>query len=164
MSMAGFVIAWHWYKARNWVWYKGILTCIAGIAPDGTTLIWGKPNAQTLGWVQIYDSEVSRYETNLRVHENVHVVQAFTGSLVGLVVVPLLFLAIGWPWLLALIIGPFIGGLGFNILYGILFLYLYIKQGDKDWYQAYRNNPFEEQAYKLQDEYLANPNDDIWGV
>lgn len=162
--MVGLVISVIWYKARSWVWYQGVLTCVAGAAPDGTTLIWGKPNAQTLGWIQIYDSEFMRQCTDLRVHENVHIVQAFAGSLVGLMLTPLLFMAAGWSPLLGLVLGGFIGGVGFALVYGILFLYLHLKLGKRDWYAAYRANPFEVQAYDLQDKYLANPDTKPWGV
>lgn len=164
MTMAGLAISVIWYKARSWTWYQGVLTCVAGTAPDGTTLIWGKPNAQTLGWIQIYDSEFMRQCADLRVHENVHVVQAFAGSLVGVVLTPLLFMVAGWSPLLGLVLGGFIGGVGFAAAYGILFLYLYLKLGKRDWYAAYRANPFEEQAYTLQDKYLANPDTKPWGV
>lgn len=164
MTVVAFVIATVWYRARNWAWYDGVLTCVAGTAPDGSTLIWGKPNAQTLGWIQIYDTDVNRQETDLRVHENVHVVQAFAGSLIGTLLVPILFMVIGWSPLLGLVLGGFIGGLGFSLVYGILFLYLYIKQGEQDWYWAYRNNPFEVQAYDTQDKYIADTTKRPWGV
>lgn len=157
MSIAGFVIAWFFYGARQWAWYDGVLTSVA--APDS---IWGRPNAQTLGWIQIFDTAENRAFPDLRVHENVHVVQAFASSLVGLVLCPLLFLAIGHP-LLGLILGGFIGGVGFAGLYGIIFLYLLITQRN-GWYQAYRNNPFEVQAYNLQDKYLADTTQTPWGV
>jgi hypothetical protein len=164
MSMAGFIIAKLFYKANNWVWYKGILTCVGGTSPDGTTLIWGRPNAQTLGWVQIYDTADNRTLNDLRVHENTHVVQAFIGGLIGQVLVPLLFIFLGWSPLLGVILGGLIGGIGFNLVYVILFVYLYLKIGDKDWFSAYRNNPFEVQAYDSQDKYIANPDTRPWGV
>lgn len=163
MTMAGFVIAWFAYRARSWAWRDGILTCVAGVSQDGTTRIWGRPNAQTLGWIQIYDTEQNRHAVDLRIHENCHVVQAFAGSLLGVALVPLLFLAVGWSALWGLILGGFMGGLGFAALYGILFLYLLIKQGT-GWYPAYRANPFEVQAYDLQDKWIEKPNDDTWGA
>lgn len=162
MTLAGLIISRFVYKAHSYSWYQGVLTCIGGIAEDGTTRIWGKPNAQTLGWLVIYDSEVMRNEANLRVHEYVHVGQAFVCGLVGLTLTPIAFALFDVP-LLGLILGGFIGGLGFAGLYGILFLYLYHKQGGGDWYHAYMANPFEIQAYKLQDEYLKNPGNQ-WGA
>lgn len=155
MSMVGWVLATWIYKASGWTWRDGVLTCVAGTAQDGSTRIWGKPNAQTLGWVEIFDTEASRQEANLRVHETVHVVQAFAGALLGVVLVPLLFVAAGWSPLLGLVLGGFVGGLGFSLLYGILFLYLLARMRTH-WYYAYRANPFEVQAYNLQDKYLAD--------
>lgn len=167
MTGAGFAIANAFYRASSWQWRDGVLTCIAGTAPDGTTRIWGKPNAQTLGWIIIFDTAEMREMPDLRVHENVHVVQAFAGSLIGLVLVPLLFLVLGWSPLLGLALGGFVGGVGFALAYGILFLYLLWKQnalGVKGWYYAYRANPFEEQAYRLQDKYLADTTKKPWGA
>ena len=163
MTLAGFVIATVFYKARDWVWHDGVLTCVAGVGPDGSTRIWGKPNAQTLGWIVIYDTHENRLLTDLRVHEHVHVGQAFVGGLFGLVLTPLIFLAFGWSPLLGLVLGGFVGGLGFAALYGILFLYLLKKQG-AGWYEAYKANPFEVQAYALQDRFLENTNAKPWGV
>lgn len=158
MTLVGLFIAKIFYKASSWKWYDGFLTCIA--APDS---IWGRPNAQTLGWVVICDTEDSRNEVDLRVHEAVHIVQGFWGSLLGLVITPLICLAFGWPWLAGVILGGFMGGLGFSILYAILFVYLFVKQGT-GWYWAYRNNPFEVQAYDTQDKYIADPSSKPWGV
>ncbi len=163
MTIAGFVIAWFFYGARQWAWHDGILTCVAGVSQDGTTRIWGKPNAQTLGWIQIYDTSENRLMTDLRVHESVHVVQAFAGSFVGLSLVPVGFALLGWSPFWGVILGGFVGGLGFAALYGILFIYLLIKQGT-GWYWAYRANPFEVQAYDLQDKYIENPDKNTWGV
>lgn len=163
MTFAGFIIAWFFYKARGWQWHDGVLGCVAGRAEDGSTLIWGKPNAQTLGWIVIYDTEGNRSSTNLRVHEYVHVTQAFAGSLFGCIFTPILFACLGWPFYWGLILGGYVGGLGFAALYGILFVYLLIKQGT-GWYNAYMANPFEVQAYSLQDQYMANPDSRPWGV
>lgn len=163
MSIAGFVISLVFYKARNWHWHDGILTCVAGTSQDGTTLIWGKPNAQTLGWIVIYDTLDNRLMVDLRVHESVHVGQAFVGTIFGLVLTPILFATLGWSPLMGLCLGGFVGGLGFAALYGILFIYLLIRQGT-GWYWAYRANPFEIQAYTIQDNYIENPGSKPWGV
>lgn len=167
MTMAGFVISRAFYRAHSWEWYDGVLTCIGGVYANGVTRIWGQPGAQTLGWIVIYASEEERQRSDLRVHENVHVVQAFAGSLIGLALTPLLFLALGWSPLLGLALGGFVGGVGFALAYGILFLYLYLRQnasGVEGWYWAYRANPFEVQAYRLQDEFLADPSKKPWGA
>lgn len=163
MAMAGFIISLLFYRAHSWKWMDGILTCVGGKNEDGTTRIWGQPNAQTLGWVVIYDTEESRLETNLRVHEAVHVVQGFIGGIVGVTLTPVLFAAVGWPAWLGLALGGFIGGLGFAALYAILFVYLFLKQGT-GWYWAYRANPFEIQAYTIQDKFIENPDKETWGA
>lgn len=166
MTLAGLVISRLAYKATSYKWYDGVLTCIGGLAEDGTTRIWGKPNAQTLGWLEIYDSEFMRGQANLRIHENVHVVQGFIGALVGLAMLPVLFAVLGWSPAWGLALGGFVGGLGFAALYGILFIYFLVKPNKQGsgWYDAYMANPFEIQAYKLQDDYLANPNTKPWGA
>lgn len=162
MTLAGFVISMVFYKASYWLWHDGILTCVAG-RKNGVTRIWGRPNAQTLGWIQIYDTHENRLLPDLRVHENVHVVQAFVGSLVGLFFTPLLSLAFGWSVWWGLALGGFIGGLGFASLYGILFMYFLVKN-KTGWYDAYMANPFEIQAYTIQDKYIENPQTKPWGV
>jgi hypothetical protein len=158
MTLAGFVIAVVFYKARNWQWHDGVLTCIA--APD---TIWGRPNAQTLGWLEIYDTEDSRNEVDIRVHENVHIVQAFFFSLLALMVMPVLFAISGFNLWLGLALGGFVGGLGFAALYGILFMYFLLTQ-KAGWYEAYMANPFEKQAYTMQDKYIQDPTSRPWGV
>lgn len=163
LTMVGVLIAHVFYKATSWRWRDGVLTCIGGLRPDGSTRIWGGPDAQTLGWLEMFASESLRNEDDLRVHETVHIVQAFVGALAGLAFVPVLFVAVGWSPLLGLVLGGFVGGLGFSALYGVLFLYLMVtrRQG---WIDAYRQNPFEIQAYTLQDKYLANPTPYTWGA
>lgn len=162
MTVAGLVIATVAYRARGWAWYDGVLGCVAGTHPDGTTRIWGQPNAQTLGWIVVYDSEAMRNEADLRVHEYAHVAQSFAGALVGLALCPLLFMAVGWSPLLGLTLGGFIGGLGFALLYGLLFLYLWARNGG-NWFVAYWNIPFEVQAREVQDKYLRD-GARAWGV
>lgn len=162
MTLIGFVLGHVFYKAHSWAWFDGVLTAVAGTSEDGSTRIWGKPNAQTLGWIVFYDSETMRGLPDIRVHEHAHVGQAFACSLLGVAggAVPMVM---GWsPWP-ALILGGFAGGLGFAILYGSLFLLLllYYRTG---WYDAYRANPFEVQAYNLQDRYLEGSNPRPWGT
>lgn len=165
MTLVAFVIGLAFYRASSWMWHDGVLTAVAGTLPDGRTRIWGRPNAQTLGWIQFYDSEASRMGPDLRVHENVHVVQAFVGGIVGVVLFPLLCMAIGWSPITGLLLGGVLGSLLlFSGLYGVLFCYLYVKLGGGDWYWAYRANPFEAQAYALQDRYIADQTSRPWGV
>lgn len=163
MSMAGFVIAHVFYRAGSWKWYKGAFTCVAGTDANGETLIWGRPNAQTLGWIVIFDNGDHRNEPDLRVHEYTHIAQAFMGGVLGTLLMPLLFAVLGANPLWGLALGGVIGGLGFALLYGILFLYLLVTL-KTEWYWAYRRNPFEVQAYNVQDAYLNNPDPNTWGV
>lgn len=97
-------------------------------------VIWGHPNAQTQGWAQVFDSEKSRDSAALRVHETCHVVQAF-------------------------LLGPV-----YPVLYGLTFLVAYLKADfPSDWRPAYREIPFEEQAYARQAKYTTTPYP-AWGA
>lgn len=155
-TLVGLALGRLFYGAHSWEWRDGVLTSIG-------TSIWGRPMGQTLGWVQFYDEPSSREYPDLRVHENAHVVQAFACSLVGLALLPLLFMTAGWSPLLGLLWGGFLGGVGFSVLYGILFVYLLLKQRS-GWFSAYWANPFEVQARKVQDEYLADTSKRPWGA
>lgn len=164
MSVAGLVLSVFKYKATSWLWHDGALTCIAGKHEDGTTLIYGQPMAQTLGWVVICDEESSRQLTDLRVHEYAHIVQAFYCSIIGLALTLPLFIVMKWSLFWGVVFGGLGGGLGFAALYAILFWYFLCLKGKANWYEAYRANPFEIQAYAVQDKYLANPDSRPWGV
>lgn len=164
-TMVSFVIAAVFYRARNWKWYDGVLTCVAGRYSSGVTRIWGRAQGQTIGgWLQVYESEELRNCVDLRVHETVHVVQAFALSLAGVVVMPFVFALIGSSSVLGLALGGFLGALAFAVLYGALFLVCWAKQGFGHWYYAYLANPFEAQAYRIQDKYIADPTTRPWGV
>lgn len=156
VTVIGFVIATVFYRARDWQWCDGVLTCVAGRLENGVTRIWGRPNAQTLGWLQIYDTAEYRNYPDLRVHENVHVVQVFAGGLVGAVLGALVGVLASWSVLLWSGIGGLTGALMFSLVYGAFFLFFWAKQGFGDWYFAYRANPFEVQAYARQDKFIAN--------
>jgi hypothetical protein len=108
------------YRAHDFRWSSGCLECTAGTLPDGRTRIWGRPGAQTHGWLIIYASEKNRTHQTLRAHERVHVVQGFIG-------------------------GPL-----FALAYVAFFLWFFAGQGFKDWHLAYMKNPFEIQAYDRQ--------------
>lgn len=164
LTAIGFVIALVFYRARDWQWHDGVLTCAAGQLADGRTRIWGRPMAQTFGWLQIYDNDLSRLYADLRVHENVHVVQAFASSLLGVLAAPVVFALAGADPLWGLALGGFFGALGFGVAYGVLFFVFWAKQGFGDWYFAYRANPLEVQAYAHQDAYLTDQSTRPWGV
>jgi len=113
------------YRAHSWRWSDGCIECIAG------DLIWGKPGAQTHGWLIVYRDEKARQRADLRVHERCHVVQGMIGSV------------------------------GYMAAYGIHFLWNYVRDHEYPdmerqprWWRAYRGVWFEEQAYELQAGYL----------
>jgi hypothetical protein len=87
------------YRCHSWQWRDGVLTCLGGtFQRDGKTItrIWGRPGAQTHGWLLVAADEDQRSRSDLRVHECVHVVQGFCGPLYMLAY-GLSFLAI-WAW------------------------------------------------------------------
>jgi len=103
------------YRATDWRWSRGCIECIGG------DRIFGKPGAQTWGAIVIYKDEYQRSRVDLRVHERVHVVQAFIG-------------------------GPL-----FMIAYGLTFLWFYLNDPKMGWKVAYYQIPFEVQAYRIGD-------------
>jgi hypothetical protein len=105
------------YRAHAFSWHEGVLTCLGGLDNDGGTRIWGRPGAQTHGWLVIYADERQRSRTDLRVHEYQHVWQGFLGG-------PLYMLA-----------------------YGFTFLWNYLGHRELGWKAAYYKIPFEIQAY-----------------
>ena len=127
-TIVGILICWLAYKAHSWEWNDGCLECIAGTDVDGTTRIWGKPSAQAHGFLIVSASTAVRKDPRIRIHERCHVFQSFIG-------------------------GPL-----YAAMYGIFFLYKYAKQGLKDWYSAYRSNPFERHAYANE-----RPEEGKWG-
>lgn len=120
LTLIGFVLCLV-YRAHSFKWHEGVLTCLAGKLPDGRTRIWGRPGAQTHGWLVICADEGQRQRQDLRVHEYVHVKQAF------------------------------VGGVLYGLAYGLLFLVIWTTKGFGPWHDAYRANPFEVQAYAIGD-------------
>lgn len=123
------------YRAHSFGWRDGVLTCIGGIK-NGETRIWGKPGAQTHGWMQVYADERQLARTDLRVHENVHVVQGFLG-------------------------GPL-----FMLAYVVTFLWFFAWGGFRDWKAAYHRIFFERHAYGVQEAYWRAPAEEqseTWG-
>ena len=163
MTLIGLLLAVVFYRSSSWMWRDGVLTCVADTLPNGLTKIWGRPGAQTHGWLQIYASELDRNMDDLRVHETVHIVQAFASSLLGLVVSLLVFVILGDP-LLGLVVGGFIGGLGFVLVYGACFLFFFVRFKLGNWKMSYFHNPFEVQAYAKQDAYLDGEIKQPWGA
>lgn len=85
-----------------------------------------QPGAQTFGIVIFYADEAARRDVGLRVHERVHVRQAF------------------------------VFGVFFSILYLLDFLWLFVAAcprvppGEPRWMRAYRAIAFERQAYEIE--------------
>jgi len=121
------------YAPQSIEWCDGCLEVIAGERKDGSTRIFFKPSGQTFGWIIFYATEEKRQKASLRVHERVHVTQGFIG-------------------------GPL-----FALTYLLCFAWSFTRNGFKDWYSAYMRNPFEIQAYRIQDEFEAGQRPDQWG-
>lgn len=104
---------WRWYFVPLYVWsfphtLLGLLLCLyywpravrwnqgcLEMIPRNT-IIGGKwVGAQTWGWLIFYKDESCRGWTPLRVHERVHVIQSFYGSLFYILAYGLHFL---WLW------------------------------------------------------------------
>lgn len=107
------------YRSGSWRWASGCLECVGGTFVENgrtQTRIWGRPGAQTHGWLIIYASESLRTIKTLRAHERTHVVQGFVGG-------PLYVVAYVWCFLWLFAVGEF-----------------------KNWRAAYEANPFEKHA------------------
>lgn len=162
-TLLGFAYAVVVARARSWDWRYGVLTFVAGRKDDGTGRMWGNPGGQGWSWIVGFASEEHRNRDDLRVHEYTHVVQGFLFGLGGAVLTPVLFAALGWSPALGMAIGGPIGCALFGVCYGACFLWFYTAQGFSDWRTAYRRNPFEVHAYRVQAEHLAGKRAKAWG-
>ncbi len=97
MTLGGCALALFVYRATFWRWHDGCLEVVGGRHPDGSTRIWGKPGAQTLGAMIVYADIFQMGRPDLRVHERVHVVQGMIGGPLFALAYGLSFLAI-WVW------------------------------------------------------------------
>lgn len=120
------------YSPTNWRWSDG---CIEAIAEDR---IWGKPGAQTWGFLIYYRNEEAREHERLRVHERVHVMQGIAGSVFFMA-------AYGLHWLWCFIFPPD----GFEY--------------QPRWYRAYRGVWAEKQAYRIDGEFARGERPGAWG-
>jgi len=145
------------YRAHSWKWSNGCLETIGGTNTKGETRIFGKPGAQTHGWLIFYDTEHSREDWRLRTHERVHVVQAFLIQLLSIPILFVWFFLADLPWYLDAPI-LLVGSMPFGFLYVLFFFWFFTKNGFRNWMSAYRHNPFENQAYNNQS------NSDAWGA
>lgn len=154
-TLVGLALAVTVYHAHSFRFHEGVLLCVAGELEDGTTRIWGKPGAQTLGWLTIGASEEELARADLRAHEFTHVADALAAALIGLVLYPVAHVLLGGELVTSAIPAPFAGGLAFDLLYGLFFLVPFALQGFTDWHTAYHKNPFEKHAYAVGDAELA---------
>lgn len=120
------------YWPRKWRWSDGCLEAIS-------ERIWGNPAGQSWGWIIYYSDEQIAAMTMIRVHERVHVKQAF--------------------WL-----GPL-----FPISYVLHFLWLYLFAAPETpmqvsrWKRCYYEIWAEKQAYRVQGEYFRGIRPGQWG-
>lgn len=125
------------YVPRSVRWSRGCVEVVP-------LWILGNPDAQTWGWLIFYRSRVARAEGDLRVHERVHVVQAFWGGM-------FFAAAYGAHWLWLFLFDPpeRVGALDLA--------------GEARWYRAYRGVYFEKVAYRVQAEYRQGLRPGAWG-
>lgn len=134
-----------WCRATAWQWREGVLTFIA------RRTMLGSPGGQGWSWVVGYRDEAARGHSDLRVHENCHVVQEMIFAVLCTPIGVALIL-LGHP-VLGTIVTATLGGALFALLYGGTFLLIFAARGFKDWRAAYLLIPFEKQAYAKQDAY-----------
>lgn len=131
MTLFGVVFA-LLYVPKTIRWSEGCLEIVP-------LWILGNPGAQTWGCIIFYCHENTRRDLDLRVHERVHVVQAF------------------------------MGGVFFGLAYGINWLWLFLVRcpeyplGTPRWFRAYMGIFFERVAYRRQAEFVQGLRSDAWG-
>lgn len=136
-----------WCQATAWRWDDGVLSFVA------RRRMLGNPGGQGWSWIVGYASSTDRRYPDLRVHEHTHVVQEFAFALGGAGAAAGALFAGAPVWLVVAV--AFGGGPLFALSYGACFLVAFARRGFRDWYSAYRANPFEVHAYGVQDRYLA---------
>lgn len=151
-----------WYRARSWGFRNGVVIAIGGTRRDGTTRIIGQPGAQTIGAMTVFADSTEINRDDLHVHENVHIVEAFVASAIGLVLATGVLL-LAWPsrWWLGLAFGGTAGAALYSLAYVVVFLRWYLTDQGKDerpgWHDDYLRNVFERWAYAAQARYKFMP-------
>jgi hypothetical protein len=84
------LLLWPAYGGRA-RWRDGCVEIVA------TRAIWGRPDAQTHGWIIFLQTEADTRDVGLAVHERTHVLQGFFGGPLYVVAYVLCFLAL-WAW------------------------------------------------------------------
>jgi hypothetical protein len=123
------------YRPQSWHWSDGALEIVAGtFKRDGKdkTRIWGRPGAQTHGWIIYYASTKKRDDEGIRVHERVHVTQGMIGG-------PFYVVAYVGHWLWLLVFPPAAR-----------------TPDEPRWHRAYRGIWAEKMAYRIQAEHAAS--------
>jgi len=138
-TLIGLLLAVVFYRACTFRWSDGCLEAVGGTfrrAGKTVSRIWGRPYAQTWGWLIIYDSLGHRAVRPLRVHERVHVIQS-------------------------MVAGPL-----FTPLYSLHFLVEWAREGFAfaHWRDAYRRIWAERMAYRIEDEYRRGLRPTVWGA
>lgn len=160
-ALVAYLYAILWCRASSWKVISGTLTFVAApreVAAEGSRLA-GNPGGQGWSWIVGYASEWHREQDDLRCHENVHVFQELVWAAGGLAlaVIPAL---LGW-WKLAVLLA-FAGGPVWALVYVGCFLVNFARTRFLDWPAAYMAIPFEKQAYRVQEEFLAGERPNAW--
>ena len=140
-TVVGVLLSIFVYRAWGWHWNDGCLVAFGGTFERGgkeVTRIWGRPAAQTHGFLILYATQKLQGKAWLRIHERVHVEQALIG-------------------------GPF-----YPLAYGLHFLWNYTfdsvgKYNRPRWKRAYYRIWFEKRAYKYHKEFQKGKHPDAWG-
>lgn len=119
------------YFPRSIRWSRGCIEIIP-------LWILGNPGAQSWGWLIFYCDKSAAENAGLRVHERVHVEQAF------------------------------IGGVFFALAYAIHWLWLFafpprLPRDTPRWFRAYQAVYWEWPARRIQHEYLHGLRPNAWG-
>lgn len=93
-TLIGFLLTLFCYRGQGWRFRDGVLECTAGRTKKGRTRIWGRPGAQTHGFLVVYASSAARRFLPLRRHERAHVVQSFVGGPLYAILYGLFFLGL----------------------------------------------------------------------
>ena len=124
-TLLGLLLA-PFYGIKSVRWSQGCLEFVVSALDEA--------GAQTHGWIIFYRSAQIRGNTNVRIHERVHVVQGFIG---------------GPFYILAYIM---------NFFWGLITPPDKLYQHEPRWARAYRKIWFERQAFRIE---AANPKG--WG-
>ncbi len=141
------VACWIAYGARSWGIRNGVLVCIGEKLDE----IFPGTGAQTIGACQCYASSKQELRDDLHVHENVHIIEAFIGSIFGYIGGGIAVALGASPWWL--LIGGMLGVVAYKAAYVAIFLARFLPNQSAGWHPAYRGNIFEVWAYDTQEKW-----------